>query len=190
MEKERKKNGKGNSSGMSELQRKTLEKYGLQNRTKEERTAIAKKAVETKRRKKEEKMQLQKCMRTLLSMRTHSEKQNEVLKKFGFSDEELNNKTLLMVALYQKGVSGDVQAIKEIIQMMEKLDMFDEAGRVQSNITINLLPVGESYEPNEQNEKEIWDAQNNSEWMEEENTEWDDPFSLQEEEWGSEVYDG
>lgn len=174
---------------MTDLQQKNLEKYALQNRTPEERSRIAKMGVEARQRKKDEKMQLQKCMRELLNLEVNNPKSKEVLRKFGFKDDELNNKTLLMVALFQKGVQGDVSAIKETVNMMEKLDMFDDTGKMQQNVIINLVPVGEQYTPNAEDEQEIWDVENNTDWMDkDDNDEWD--ADAEDDDWGEEVYDG
>lgn len=153
----------------------------LNKRSPEERKRIAMMGVEARRKKKEQNMALQNCMRQLLEMKTNSDKKKQVLRAFGFSDEDLTNRALLMVALFQKGLTGDVSAIKEITDMMDKLDMFESTGRVTSNVTINLVAKGETYQPNEADEQEIWDAENNTDWMEEET---DD-----EEEWGDEVYE-
>lgn len=153
----------------------------LNRRSPEERKRIAMMGVEARRKKKEQNMALQNCMRQLLEMKTNSDKKKQVLRAFGFSDEDLTNRALLMVALFQKGLTGDVSAIKEITDMMDKLDMFENTGRVTSNVTINLVAKGETYQPNEADEQEIWDAENNTDWMEEET---DD-----EEEWGDEVYE-
>lgn len=153
----------------------------LNKRSPEERKRIAMMGVEARRKKKEQNMALQNCMRQLLEMKTNSDKKKQVLRAFGFSDEDLTNRALLMVALFQKGLTGDVSAIKEITDMMDKLDMFENTGRVTSNVTINLVAKGETYQPNEADEQEIWDAENNTDWMEEET---DD-----EEEWGDEVYE-
>lgn len=153
----------------------------LNKRSPEERKRIAMMGVEARRKKKEQNMALQNCMRQLLEMKTNSDKKKQVLRTFGFSDEDLTNRALLMVALFQKGLTGDVSAIKEITDMMDKLDMFENTGRVTSNVTINLVAKGETYQPNEADEQEIWDAENNTDWMEEET---DD-----EEEWGNEVYE-
>lgn len=62
--------------------------------------------------------------------------------------------------------------------MMDKLDMFKKTGKIQNNVTINLVTQGESYTPTAQDEEEIWKAENAEEWMEEED-----------EEWGSEIYE-
>lgn len=150
----------------------------MRDRTPEERHEIAMKGVEARRKKKERNMALQNCMRQLLEMKTSSDKKKQILKNFGFTDEELTNQSLLMVALFQKGLTGDVGAIKEITQMMDKLDMFKKTGKIQNNVTINLVTQGESYTPTVQDEEEIWKAENAEEWMEEED-----------EEWGNEIYE-
>ncbi len=150
----------------------------MKDRTPEERHEIAMKGVEARRKKKERNMALQNCMRQLLEMKTNSDKKKQILRNFGFTDEELTNQSLLMVALFQKGLTGDVGAIKEITQMMDKLDMFKKTGKIQNNVTINLVTQGESYTPTEEDEKEIWKAENTEDWMEED------------EEWGDEKYEG
>lgn len=153
----------------------------LNRRSPEERKRIAMMGVEARRKKKEQNMALQNCMRQLLEMKTNSDKKKQVLRAFGFSDEDLTNRALLMVALFQKGLTGDVSAIKEITDMMDKLDMFENTGRVTSNVTINLVAKGETYQPNEADEKEIWDAENDETWM--------DEVTDEDEEWGEDVYD-
>lgn len=157
----------------------------LADRTPEERRAIAMKSVEARRKKKAERMALQKCMRELLMMRPNSDKQKQVLKSFGFTDADVTNKTVLMVALFQKGLRGDVTAIKEITDMMDKLDMFEETGKATNNVTINLVPVGESYHMTEADKKEIEEAENyDPENDDDSEDEWD-----ADEEWGDDVYD-
>lgn len=167
-------------------QKKNL--INLRDRTPEERRAIAKKGAEARARKKRETMELQKCMRTLLTMPISrgKEKQRKLLKDFGFEDEELTNKTLLMVALFQKGLTGDVSAIRETVGMMDKLDMFEKTGELTNNVTINLLPVGQSYVPNEADEKEIKEVENYDPFADEPDipsSEWDD------DEWEEDFYD-
>ena len=120
-------------------------------------------------------------MRQLLEMKTNSDKKKQVLRSFGFTDEELTNRSLLMVALFQKGLAGDVSAIKEITDMMDKLDMFENTGKITSNVTINLVATGETYQPNEADEQEIWDAENGTDWMEK---------NEDDEDWGNDIYEG
>ena len=156
----------------------------LKDRTLEERKEISRKGVEARKKKKEQNMALQNCMRQLLEMKKNSDKKKQILRSFGFTDEELTNRSMLMVALFQKGLTGDVSAIKEITDMMEKLEMFENTGKVQTNnVTINLITQGESYQPNEQDEQDIWDTENNSDWIDgNEGNEADD--------WGMDVYKG
>lgn len=156
----------------------------LNQRSPEERRRIAQMGVEARRRKKEQTMILQNCMRQLLDMKTNSDKKKQILRSFGFDDEDLTNSTLLMVALFQKGLTGDVSAIKEITTMMDKLDVYKQTGKVTSNVTINLVAEGEVYQPSEQDEQEIWDVENSDDWLDEEE---DDPWG---EDWGDEVYNG
>jgi hypothetical protein len=172
----------------------TLDKYNLKNRTPEERKAFAKKAAETKKKNKQEKLALQKVMRTLLSMRVSSDKQKQVLKQIGFEDAELTNKTLLMTALFKKGLTGDVSAIKEITDMMDKLELFESGKDVrQQPVIINLVPTGEPTPITEQDEKDIWKAENGIPLTDTKNMEeWDtdDSEIWNEDDWGNEVYDG
>lgn len=151
----------------------------LNQRSKEERKRISQMGVEARRKNKEQKMALQNCMRQLLNMKTNSAKKKQILREFGFTDEELTNRSLLMVALFQKGLTGDVGAIKEITEMMDKLEMFEDTGTISQNVTINLVSSGTQYQPNDADEQEIWDIENNTDWMED-----------NDDEWGTDVYKG
>lgn len=155
----------------------------MNERTEEEKKRIVQLGVEARKKKREEKMALQQAMKALLTMDITTQKQKQVLMHMGFKSGELTNQNLLMVALFKKGLTGDVAAIKEIVNMMDKLDMFKQTGKVQNEVTINLITQGDVYEPNKQDEEEIWDAENGTEtdWLEEES---------EEEEWGNDVYGG
>ena len=153
----------------------------MNERTPEDRKRIAMLAVETRKKKREEKMALQQCMKALLTMKITTEKQKQVLMHMGFKSKDLTNQNLLMVALFKKGLTGDVSAIKEIVSMMDKLDMFKQTGKVQNEVTINLITQGDVYEPSAKDDEEIWNAENGTDWLEEES---------EEEEWGNDVYDG
>lgn len=178
-----------------------LDKYQFQNLPPEKRKAMAEKSAETRRKKKEEKMMLQNCMKTLLNLRISSDKQKQVLKQMGVEDKELTNKTLLMTALFKKGLTGDVSAIKEIIDMMDKLELFDSGKDVRTQpVYINLVPVGESTEITEQDEQDIWKAENGIPLTEqkqmdiwevgtdEDSEAWNDLDD--DSDWGNEVYNG
>lgn len=141
----------------------SLEKYNLRNRTPEERHEITMKSVQKRRENKKEKMALQKCMQAILELNIANDKQRAVLKQFGIEDEHLVNKTLLMVSLFMKGAKGDVTAIKEIINMMDRLDILQDTGNITQGININLVQVGNETKQNrdETEDDELWD---NEEW--------------------------
>lgn len=153
----------------------------MNERTPEDRKRITQLGVEARKKKRDEKMALQQSMKALLTMDITTQKQKQVLMHMGFKRGELTNQNLLMVALFKKGLTGDVGAIKEIVSMMDKLDMFKQTGKVQNEVTINLITQGGVYEPNKQDDEEIWNAENGTDWLEEES---------EEEEWGNDVYDG
>lgn len=178
---------KSKDGGMTERQKQAVKRNGFQNKSKEEMKEIVRKSHEARKRNAEKKMALQECMRTLLSLKPRSREQREILEKFGFTDEEISNRALLMTALFQKGIHGDVSAIKEIVDMMEKLDMFQESGRVQGNVYINVLPVGNAYVPNAQDEEEIQKVEN-GEIKQNNDDLWDVDMEMDDETWGNEVY--
>lgn len=150
----------------------------MSERSIEERKRISRMGVEARKQKAKEKKNLQMCMKELLSMEVNAHsKKADVLKQYGFTNDELNNKNLLMVALFQKGLTGDVGAIKQIVDMMDKLDMFERTGKVQNQVTINLVAQGDAYVPSEDIEKEIravesGNSDDDVEWMEEDNDDW------------------
>lgn len=157
-----------------------IDKYNFKNLSKEQMQKVVQKSVESRKKKKQEKMFLQKCMREILTLNVASNKQKEILRSMGIEDEELTNKTLLMMALFKKGVTGDVGAIKEIVDMIDKLDLFEDSGKLtQNNVTINLIPTGEVYEPSEEDAQDIWKAENGILDDEEDDSEW-----------GTDVYNG
>lgn len=158
----------------------------LKDRTPEERKRISRMGVETRARNKRRRMMLQDLLRELLEMKVSDKKQEEILKRYGFStDTELSNASLLMVALFRKGLTGDVSAIREITAMMDKLDLFEAGKETNSQtVTINLVPVGEQYQPTEQDAEDIWKAENGIFDENEENEEWET------DDWGEETYDG
>lgn len=160
----------------------------MNKRSPEERKRISQLGVEARKQKAKERKTLQMCMRELLSMNIEAHtKKAELLKRYGFTNDELNNKNLLMVALFQKGLTGDVGAIKQIVDMMDKLDMFERTGKVQNQVTINLVTQGETYVQSEEVEREIravesGNSDDDIEWIEETNDNEDD--------WGNDIYNG
>lgn len=186
-----------NKEELTGKERRMANLIPLSQRSPEERRAIARKGIEARKanvekrkQEKRERMQIQKVMSVILGSEVSNEKQKKLLNSLGFEGEHLTNEMLLMVALFKKGLSGDVNAIRDVTEMMEKLDMYQNSGEEQQQqIVINLMPKGTGYKPTEGIEEQIQRAENglplessvedDSEWV----TEDDD------EDWGNEVYD-
>lgn len=186
-----------NKEELTGKERRMANLIPLSQRSPEERRAIARKGIEARKanvekrkQEKRERMQIQKVMSVILGSEVSNEKQKKLLNSLGFEGEHLTNEMLLMVALFKKGLSGDVNAIRDVTEMMEKLDLYQNSGgEQQQQIVINLIPKGTGYKPTEEIEEQIQRAENglplesgvedDSEWI----TEEDD------EDWGNEVYD-
>ena len=155
-----------------------LEPYNFKNLSKEQMREITRKSAEARRRKRDEKMALQKSLKGLLSMDITNKKQKQILREMGIKDADLQNGMLLMVALMMKGIKGDVGAIKEIVNIMDRLDILEDSGKITQGVNINLVSVGneekvskkkKGKQQEEQEEDDIWDIdvnESDSEWGE------------------------
>lgn len=155
-----------------------LEPYNFKNLSKEQMREITRKSAEARRRKRDEKMALQKSLKGLLSMDITNKKQKQILREMGIKDADLQNGMLLMVALMMKGIKGDVGAIKEIVNMMDRLDILEDSGKITQGVNINLVSIGNEEKVNkkkkgkqeeEQEEDDIWDIdvnESDSDWGE------------------------
>lgn len=135
-----------------------LKGKGFESRTKEEMQEIARKSAEVRKKKRLEKMALQKCLKELLVLEVPTdEKKKKLLETLGYEEtDHISNQTMLMISLFKKGLSGDVFAIKEIVEMMDKLDISGETEKTRENnsvININIHPVESKQRTKEQDEK-------------------------------------
>ena len=185
-----------NKEELTGKERRMANLIPLSQRSPEERRAIARKGIEARKanvekrkQEKRERMQIQKVMSVILGSEVSNEKQKKLLNSLGFEGEHLTNEMLLMVALFKKGLSGDVNAIRDVTEMMEKLDMYQNSGGEQQHqIVINLMPKGTGYKPTEEIEEQIQRAENGLplESSMEDDSEW---ITEEDEDWGNEVYD-
>ena len=147
-----------------------LEPYNFKNLSKEQMREITRKSAEARRRKRDERIDLQKTLKGLLSMDITNKKQKQILREMGIKDSELQNGVLLMVSLLMKGVKGDVPAIKEIVNMMDRLDILEDSGKVTQGVNINLISAGtetkkKKNKKEEQEEEDVWDIETDeSDW--------------------------
>lgn len=104
-------------------------------RTKEEQREVARlggiASGEARRRKK----LLKECMLELLELPVSSRKHWNKLSKMGIEPDDIDNKELLTVALFEKAVSeGDVSAFKEIRNLIGEDVQTDENGQLEQLI--------------------------------------------------------
>lgn len=158
-----------------------IDKHNFRNLPEDKLKEISAKGVAKRKENREQKLALQECMKALLSAKVTTQKQRNILKEYGFEKEQLQNQQLLMVALFRKGITGDVSAIKEIREMVTELGLDEEKEeQKQTGVTINLIAKGKTTvitSPEE--EQDIWEAENGI--IAEDNME---------EEWGTDVYEG
>lgn len=143
-----------------------LQSKDLRSRSPEERKRISQMGVEARRKNSERKKLMKENLETLLQMKVSNSKQKNILKELGIQDEDMTNQMLLMVALFRKGMTGDVSAIKQVAEMMEEVGVNLGVSSPQGNITININSKSrddvEEYKVQEQ-EVDIRDEQEQSE---------------------------
>ena len=159
-----------------------LEPYNFKNLSKEQMREITRKSAEARRRKREEKMALQKSLKGLLSMDITNKKQKQILREMGIKDADLQNGMLLMVALMMKGIKGDVGAIKEIVNMMDRLDILEDSGKITQGVNINLVSVGNEEKASKKKKGKQQEEQ------EEDDDIWDINVNESDSDWGEDVF--
>lgn len=146
--------------------------------TPEDLAAVQMKGKAAQAKKRREKMALQKCMRTLLEMDVKDDDKRDMLRQLGFADEDMSNYALVATSLLTGAMSGNILAVKEIREMSKELDSFEDTGTTASrHVVININPIGQAYTPNEDDEKAIRDAENDS-----------DVSVDDDDDWGNEIY--
>lgn len=94
-----------------------LQKKDLRSRTPEERKEISRKGVEARIKKSQARKRMREQLDVLLKMDVKDKDYKKLMDELGIDDSEQCNQMLLMVALFKRGISGDVQAIKQIDDM-------------------------------------------------------------------------
>lgn len=92
-----------------------------------------KRSAEVRRQRKAMKEQ----MEMLLSMPFKQEQQLEFIKSLGIKTDDIDNQMALIVSMYGKALKGDVQAFKEIREVVQDNNNQNKENRVQ---IINDLP--------------------------------------------------
>lgn len=110
---------------------------------------------------KRQKQTMRTCMQLLLELPASDRHKSKLLKKMGIEDDEISNRMLMMLALWEKACEGDVPAAKEIRTIMGELDIATEPveednvqiiiKRAGTNVAKTLEIVNEEFD--EENEK-------------------------------------
>lgn len=112
-----------------------LQAKDFRTRTKEEMKEITAKAVENRVKKNKARKEMREQLKELMKMDLADKKAIQTLKQdFGLEDEDICNQMLLMVALFKKGLEGDVQAIKQIDDMVNGTEGKNENQPIVINI--------------------------------------------------------
>lgn len=156
-----------------------MEKYNFKNLPKDKMREIAKKGVEKRKENAKLRRNMKEQLEILLSLSVTDKLSKQELTEAGLDGEELNNQMLLMFSLLKKGLTGDVQAIKEI------RDMVNGTISEETNKTpiINIVGVNSDYikiEGNSKVKESDNDDDNEDEWEEEED-EWEEDSDSSEE---------
>lgn len=114
-----------------------MEKYNFANLSEEEKKAISKKGLEARKKNAEKRKTMNELLQKLLNLDVKSKKNKDLLRSMGIEDNDMSNKMLLAVALFKKGLSGDVGAIEKIINYSENIT--DDT--IASSIVINVQSV-------------------------------------------------
>lgn len=138
-------------------------------RTKEEMKEITAKAVQNRVKKNRARKEMREQLKELMKMDLTDKSAIKTLKEdFGLEDEDICNQMLLMVALFKKGLEGDVQAIKQIDDMVNGTDTKNE----NQPIVINIQTANPAKEKNTKvvgNKSTVHiNSEDDEEWPEEE----------------------
>lgn len=139
-----------------------LEKYNFKNLPKEKRQEISRKGHEARRENSRRKKEMKEQLEIILGLDVKSKKSKKILDEMGIGKEDSTNQMLMLVALFQKAISGDVAAFKEIRDMIEGTQ-----GEEQGNK--NMVPVINIIGVNDKNVK----VENKMEEWEDEDDDWE-----------------
>lgn len=103
-----------------------LQKKDLRSRTPEERKKISQMGVEARIESNKRKKEMKEQLRALLELDVTKAADKKKLRELGINENDMCNQTLLMVALFKKGLQGDVSAIKQINDMMNDVGLVEQ----------------------------------------------------------------
>lgn len=102
----------------------------LNKRTKDEQRKIAADGGVASGESRRKRKALKETMETLLSLPIADRRHFDKASGLGFDKDEIDNSTLVIVALWGKAISGDVAAIKELRDLIDETN--GDAGQIEA----------------------------------------------------------
>jgi hypothetical protein len=117
-------------------------------RTPKERQELARKAGKASGEARREKATLKSLLPLMMSLEVKDDKDKEALKALGLSDDELCNGALVSMALLQKAMKGNIQAIRLLAELNgeNQVQGTTNIGAEGVNMHISFEGKGESNE--------------------------------------------
>ena len=105
-------------------------------------SAGGKASVEARRKKK----QMRKQMEILLGLDVKSKKSRESMKALGIDEDDMNNQMALMVAMFKEAVNGNVNAFREIRDLIGEngYSLEEQKSRIELNKARTQAITGEN----------------------------------------------
>ena len=137
-----------------------LQRRDFSTRSKEEMREIARKGGLKKGENAAKRRKMREQLDVLMRMDVKKKEYKELMERFGIESEDQINQTLLMVRLFQKGLMGDVAAIRQIDEMTNGLTNNNSAQPIVINInsvSSNRTEEGEDDEWADYEDDEDWE---------------------------------
>ena len=91
-----------------------------------------------------ERKKAKECMEMILSLKTTSKKQKELMSNMGIADEEQQNIMALMASMFARAVTtGDPNAVKSVLELVGEMET-NTAGEEKPTININVMAASKA----------------------------------------------
>lgn len=114
-----------------------LEKHNFRNDPKFA-SECGKKGIRKAHEARERNKRIRASLAAILDMDVTDPRYLKAMKDMGIKKEDMTNRTFLMTMLLKKGFTGDVQAIKQIVDMVEGQTPIEET--LDAGVIINVYP--------------------------------------------------
>lgn len=117
-----------------------MDRFNLRDQPLERRKEISRMGVEARKKNMKRRKEMREQLEMLLSLDVTSKEGKAYLKELGINADDMDNQMLLLTSLFRKAVEGDVQAVKQITEMINDLPDGREEAKVP---VINIYGVSD-----------------------------------------------